>query len=216
MNSIDTHPFLPRLRKEAEEASVEIRLESANKISYPGGSMLVNGFFTHVPKPVYGMAVGKPKEEYEEILYHEYCHMRQWIERSPCYIESFVTDTIDICDLMDLWTEGHIELNEEQKADYTRRSIAVELDCEQRTEKLLVEVGATMNVAEYVQRANSYVLFYHMIAKYRQWYKTGNEPYFNEGVWRQMPENFDTLDYDRFPKEFEDLYIEHCLVDIKR
>jgi len=49
-------------------------------------------------------------------------------------------------------------------------------------------------------------LFYHMVGKHRQWYSAGNEPYRVEYVWRQMPKDFSSTDYTKFPEQYEELY----------
>ena len=57
-----------------------------------------------------------------------------------------------------------------------------------------------MNQEEYAQKANSYVLFYHLVKKHRRWNKIGQEPYSLKEVWSQMPKHMN-LDHTQITPE---------------
>lgn len=139
--------------------------------------------------PVLAVAIGKPEEEYTAILVHEYCHMMQWVESSRVWIALG-----ESCTMLDQWLSG-INFDDRIIQTAIDRIIDVEVDCERRSVEFIREHGINIDVEQYTQRANSYVLFYNYIRMTRKWYDPDRKPYNVETVWRMMPTEFQTDNY---------------------
>lgn len=176
------------------------------------GDIICNGYFIDSPVPTLAVGMGKPEHLWLTTLIHEYNHMQQWKEQSKEWLESTISENIEAMDLIDLWIQGTISLDESQKDKIFSRSIAVEKDCEERTVKFIIENGLTnlINPIEYAQKANAYILFYHMVKKTRKWYIPGKEPYNNPQIYTKMPSHFN-LDYSALTPELETILEEAYL-----
>jgi hypothetical protein len=73
----------------------------------------------------------------------------------------------------------------------------IELDCERRTVELLRNLQAPIDLDEYTQKANAYVMSYVNVRKTRKWYDPLNPPYSDEALCAIMPKDFTTLDYEK-------------------
>ncbi len=73
-----------------------------------------------------------------------------------------------------------------------------------------MEGKTSIDVKDYIQKANSYAMFWKMVGKSRQWYKIGKRPYELPEVYSEFPTTF-SLDYTKLPKKYERLYEQHCL-----
>jgi len=152
------------------------------------GSIKTNGYFSSSDKK---LAVSLGKDDWVFTLVHEYSHMKQWLENCKEWSRYVATDHQDY---------GRAFTNSNNiNSKNLRKSIEVimnlELDCEQRSVKLLREFGFNEDlISEYTQKANSYIIFYLFIEENRTWYEIGREPYSLEKVWKKFPKNFN---YDR-------------------
>jgi hypothetical protein len=73
---------------------------------------------------------------------------------------------------------------------------------------LIKSFQSPIYINDYIRRANSYVFFYELVFKYRQWYRN-LAPY-------EIPKIIDIMeptwhcDYSVLPKGYEDLVVTHC------
>jgi hypothetical protein len=88
-----------------------------------------------------------------------------------------------------------------------RTSIIVEVDCEKRTVEKIKKYGldSIINIDEYIQKSNAYVLFYLWMRKNRKWYTIGKEPYNIPDVVSVMPKTFD-IDYTELSPDILDAF----------
>lgn len=144
-----------------------------------------NGYFTDDggngrPK----IAVGS-SENALDVLVHEYCHMQQYLEQSDVWQAIIGRDQIW------RWVSGEDGFTEDELDESFKALYLVEVDCEQRSVIQHRKWKTGINEEEYIQKANAYTMFYFFMREHRVWYRSGNEPYNIEEVWRSMPKTFD-------------------------
>ncbi len=183
---------------------IEVIMKDDACVDYEG--TLVNGYFDCDKKKLL-VATRKPLEDWITIFAHEASHMDQWIENSPFWTNCKVGE-VDYLNCLFEWLDGKdFDLN--LVDDFIRVSRDLELDCEKRTIEKLTKHGFSINIKEYVQKANSYVLFYNVLKHTRKWYAEGKAPYLIESVWRNMPDSFD-VDHSKLSDEMLKLYLDNC------
>jgi len=187
---VDT--FINHVKRDCKKNGVDLRLLTSSHVPYgdEGTSMsFVNGYFSDQPVELV-VGTGKELEKWLPVLVHEYGHMQQWKESSPAWMD-LELDDVSVYDVMDQWLAGNRELNPIERFQVFFKAQRLELDCEKRAIELIKKFDLPLNLLEYTQKANSYVLFYHIIDECKSWYKPGKEPYALESVWRHMPSTFD-------------------------
>ena len=184
------HSLMVYVTKQCEESGVELRVVDKPFVEI---SPLIgcSGFFDEKEK-VLAVAIGKSVEAWSTTLAHEFCHMRQWIERAPCWLD-VEHEQSDI--VLENWLAGK-EYGDHQLDKALRASMLVELDCERRTLLLLKDLNAPIDLEQYAQKANAYIMSYVTVRRTRKWYDPLNPPYTNIDIWSKMPKDFDTLDYN--------------------
>ncbi len=204
------HAYVNDLVRRSAELGVQLRIVQDDHVVYEGKKC--SGFFTHLPTPLLAFHTEGPNAE--SVMLHEAQHMEQWHENCKSWREYMLTSTVAVEDLMFLWIDKQIELKPAQARKYAQLSANVELDCERRTARLIrrlkKESKTTIDVKDYIQKANSSVLFWKMVGKSRQWYTIGKRPYELPEVYSEFPTTF-SLDYTKLPKKYERLYEQHCL-----
>ena len=185
MNDATALKFLKDLKKTCKENGVHLYKSKKSVIAMSPG-IYCSGYFQETPKRVLAIATGSP--EWFPVLVHESCHMDQWLEKSPLW-ENNVS-----CDYVDAWLGGDRVRNIEGHINNVRD---LELDCEKRVVEKIKQLGLNINIEEYIQKANCYVLFYNYIKTTRAWAKPGKSPYLIEELWRHAPNYFlDNYDND--------------------
>jgi translation elongation factor EF-1beta len=127
--------------------------------------------------------------------------MDQWVEKVPEWTENVGMDNIE------KWLNGDDSVNMNNIDNEIRTSIIVEVDCEKRTVEKIKKYGldSIINIDEYIQKSNAYVLFYLWMRKNRKWYTIGKEPYNIPDVVDIMPKTFD-IDYTILDSNIEKTY----------
>jgi len=191
--------------------NIKLILSDTTHVPYLETSvMMVNGYFSDFPKGILACAIQKPLKDWITILAHESSHMDQYIENCPAYkklVESR-QGAKDVYDLIDEWINGR-EFSQQELDSFFKIAIDTELDCEKRTVEKLKKYNIPVDLVEYVQNANAYVMFYTYIKKFRKWYIVGKEPYRVSEVLSKMPTNFNN-DYYTLTPEREELYTKYC------
>jgi hypothetical protein len=117
-----------------------------------------------------------------EILVHEYCHLTQWIDDIPLWK---MTETSG--PLLDDWLAGKSVRNIKKHIANMRD---LELDNERRAVKLIKEWGLSIDIPQYIKKANAYILFYNWLYFTRKWSSPDNTPYTNEHILTFMSDKF--------------------------
>lgn len=200
--------FIEKIKQECRAAGVTYLFPETEKVDYPGtGNMQVSGYFDDKIGPTLACAIGKPERDWYEILVHESCHMNQWIERDPLWLNIYANG-IDCDKGMDEWLSGK-QFHVDEYTYYIRTMQAVEIDCEKRSVKKILELDLDIDVIDYIKRANSYLFFYSVMLETHKWCDTA--PYNVPEIVNIMPGYFlEESDYHKVPTEVLNLYKEKC------
>lgn len=182
---------------------VSIYIEHKSKIFYEAGGerTYCSGYFDENPLSFH-LATGKPQKEWAPIFLHEYGHFEQWKEGNAAY------KALDDCEPFDRWVNHDIELDDKTIQLYVRTIQACELDCERRVVSYIKNKNLKMDTQAYIKRANSYVLFYNMVAETRLWYRL--PPYSIPQVLECVPGTF-LRSYNKYPPGYQEAIKKYCL-----
>ncbi len=193
-SEVEKHPFFSELVSACDAQGVILIIQPTANF----GGIECNGYFDHQGKtgPELAIAINGPQEKWEKVMIHEYNHMMQWAEDCDAWKNTFFDEDrqVDCCQLLDYCLQDFIDLKSERLRRVIGGGIEVELDCEKRTVEMIKNLGLDIDVDDYTQKANAYVLFYHWIARTKEFYTIGREPY-------SIPEC-----YEVFSKKFDENY----------
>lgn len=123
------------------------------------------------------IATKRPVSTWMDVFVHETCHLDQQLQR-PYWHKS----KEDALGKVDQWLAGkrvdHIE-------KYIHQVVELEWDCERRSVRKIARNKLPVNLKEYAQMANAYILGYHWTLQNRKWCKKSYETTY---VWVRMPE----------------------------
>ena len=192
--------FIEDLKLYTKENNIKLILSPEKGVQFSEGGILCNGYFDDITSTL-ACALGKDVSQWLVILLHESCHMDQWVEKVPEWTENVGMDNIE------KWLNGDDSVNMNNIDNEIRTSIIVEVDCEKRTVEKIKKYGldSIINIDEYIQKSNAYVLFYLWMRKNRKWYTIGKEPYNIPDVVSVMPKTFD-IDYTILDSNIEKTY----------
>lgn len=192
--------FIEDLKIYTKENNIKLILSPEKGVQFSEGGILCNGYFDDITSTL-ACALGKDVSQWLVILLHESCHMDQWVEKVPEWTENVGMDNIE------KWLNGDDSVNMNNIDNEIRTSIIVEVDCEKRTVEKIKKYGldSIINIDEYIQKSNAYVLFYLWMRKNRKWYTIGKEPYNIPDVVSVMPKTFD-IDYTILDPKIEKKY----------
>ena len=187
--------------RECRKHGIRVLLLPSEEVRYPGTTKPYLGYFVVDPGgTTAALCCGMTYSHWEEILLHEYNHARQWIEKDPVWDGTHLTpeeaerygvrpdqETLDV---IHRWLAREIEIAPEELTRLFDRSIAVEMDCERRTQEMGTELFEDWFPEYYAQRVNGYLRAYKYAELTRVWPEPDNE----EDLWDQMPTTLD-LDY---------------------
>jgi hypothetical protein len=108
------------------------------------------------------MAVAVKHPRALSVLVHEFCHMLQASEKHPAWTN---LNTIDV------WLgKSDWPLSESWESVYN--SLLVEHDCERRSVKMIKQWKLPIDVDEYIQAANLYLLLYQYVYLRKKWVRS--------------------------------------------
>lgn len=96
------------------------------------------------------------------VLVHESCHLDQFVEQSPIWKKEELNGT----STLDKWLQGKSVYSLTKSIN---NLIALELDCERRAIKKIVEYDLPINTITYIQRANELLMYYRFVQKTGRW-----------------------------------------------
>jgi hypothetical protein len=148
-------------------------------------------------KPVLAFAQGR--EDFIELMVHEYCHMTQWLDGIELW--EICSDSMSI---IDEWLSGkdHPDKLVECAINNSRD---LELDNEKRAVKIFKEWNIPVDLELYTKKANAYVNFYNYMKTTRKWSDPGNSPYTNKNILEAMSNKFD-MNYQELTPGLIELY----------
>lgn len=165
------------------------------------------------------VAIGGEKETAYGTFLHEYFHFMQWKEGVEVYKNEYLTTkeakrfrrffnkkvkNIECGMILDYWKTGQYELNDSDLSSFTKRTILVERDCEERVIALLKEHKVSKKyINDYTQSANMYLIKYLYQKKHRMWKDT-------EKAYKKMPKVLLKLEeLESLSEEYENLILKH-------
>jgi hypothetical protein len=122
------------------------------------------------------IATGEHRWKWLGWFVHETCHLDQ----NKCKPRWFAGAEEAINDFEE-WIRGRRVKNIQ---NVVKKVIRLEHDCEQRSLRKIQRFKLPIDVQEYAQQANSYLLGYYQSALDRQWCKRSYE---EDSVWKAMP-----------------------------
>jgi len=175
--------FVEETYTRCKEYDVAFQLINNRFITGDKGEGEYNGWFSdHHPKRL-SVACDQPIKEWMIVLIHESCHMDQWLENDLTWGNWRDYDEIP-----------YDEMTDEQLESWCRRTQALEKNCEQRAVNKIYRnenLKSIIDIAEYAQKANAYIVFHRFMMERKKFYDLGKEPYNIENIWTQMPDHFD-------------------------
>ena len=192
--------FLDYTNKQASFLDVKILLSKHKNVQITK-SMKALGYFYpghKKEKPVFAVAIKKSLKEWLPVFVQESCHLDQWIENTKIWRESCELD------IFDDWVLGK-EFDKKTLNKSLRNSINIELDCEKRAVQKIIEWNLPIDVKEYIQRSNAYIMSYNYVKKKRRLYKKEKSPYLNKKIYKQMPDVW-LKNYHVMPKSIQKIF----------
>lgn len=190
--------YIEDLKKITKENNIKLFLSKEEGVQFMG--IVCNGYFDDIER-LLACGMGKDVSQWLPILLHESCHMDQFLEQIPEWTNNLGMNELD------KWLGGDNNLDQSIIDKEIQTSVAVELDNEKRTVNKIKKWGFDnfINVEEYIQKSNAYVLFYPWMRKNRKWYTLGKEPYNNKEIVSRMPKDFNAT-YGILTPEIEAIY----------
>ena len=187
--------FIAFVKAECRKEGVKCDLRNTSYVKI-SNSIKASGYFDeNVPTLVCSMG----RKDSIEILVHEYCHLTQWRERIPLWVEAEIS-----MNLIDEWLSGKEVKNIKKHIEISRD---LELDNEKRAVNTIKEFNLPINLDNYIRKANSYVHFYNYMLISRRWATPTKSPYTNKRLLESMSTKFN-MNYKKLPKRIEKIFIE--------
>ena len=163
--------FIAHVKAVAKEHGVVVKIKNSNNVREPAGNTLCCGYFldSDNEKTIVVARGDRPLHEWLGFLVHEYCHMMQWIERSPAYTNTFLKGGEDATYKLSLLENGEANYNKRLRRVYTKKTIACELDCERRAVKAIKKFGLPINVEAYKRSAAITLYKYWVLCNTGKW-----------------------------------------------
>lgn len=151
-----------------------------------------------------------------EILVHESCHLDQWVEKHPAVMDTDFPHTkgtvVESHYLADLWMCKIIDIPDKKLVNKMfERMMDCERDCEKRAIKKIQKyrLENLIDLDEYRQKANAYILGYKTIINHRCWFAKNKSPYSVKEVWSAFPKDKIVSTYTMTKKQ-KDLVNQLC------
>lgn len=186
--------FLDHVKKECKLHKIKFDLRKRSGYLKLSGNIKCSGYFDSHNKQ---LVVAAKREDFLEILVHEYGHLTQWAEKCPEWVAC--ENTVDH---IERWLAGERVRN---VFDHIKKMRALELDNEKRAIKLIQKFDLPIDTVRYIKKANGYVYFYTWMMKTRRWSSIDNSPYSNDTIIDVMPEEFQD-DYEHIPSHIVEVF----------
>lgn len=156
--------FVGEVVKELMADGISVEFTKRKRCSKHGYNYFYDGSF-----PEYGtkkiLKINFYNDSLEEnygILVHEYCHYKQWKDKSPLWEASSKAHR-----RLDRWLNGKIK---RLAIEDIRRIQKLELDCDKRAIALIKEKKLLIDINEYIRESNVYILLYNMVFMLNDFY----------------------------------------------
>jgi hypothetical protein len=196
-----TEAFISFVKEECKKNSVIFKPYKRSYIKLTD-DIKCGGFFDDGSDPKLRkatLAFAQGREDFIELMVHEYCHMTQWIDGIELWDVS-----ADSLTVVDEWLSG-VDRPDELVEVSLNNSRELELDNEKRSVQMFKKWDLPVDTALYTKKANAYVLFYNYMKISRKWSNPDNVPYRNKNILEAMSDKFD-MDYENLSEELIELF----------
>lgn len=174
-----TENLLEMVKTHCIKNNITLICDERENTQYPDSGQACLGYFiVKGADPV--LAVATKNDYYEGTLLHEYNHSCQWLENASVWTENYLTceerhkfsialPCFETLDLIHLWIDNKIEIDQCDLVSLINRAISVELDCEKRTTKMGSQYIHEFDVIDYMKQANAYLRTYKFTEMSRKW-----------------------------------------------
>ena len=187
--------FIAHVKKVCKIYGVKCSLRKSKYVKMDGNVRCSGWFDEETPE----LVVAINREDWIEILAHEYSHLTQWVEQIPIWKKAEVS-----LGKVWEWLDGKNRKNIQEHISVARD---LELDNEKRSVAIIKEFDLNVDIDNYIRKANAYVQFYNWIAITRRWSKPNNSPYKNEKLKSAMSTKFN-MKYDKLTPKLEKIFRE--------
>lgn len=167
--------------------NVRLKFASTERVYLPDERIHTVGYWDDDDQknPILAVATGGKIQKWGTVFAHEYCHFRQWVEKTKEWKinKNMTAENMDRI----LHNEPVSKKILNSYLDATRD---LEADCEKRTVKLLNKFQIPINITKYIKEANIYIYYHNHLKTYRQWYGHNEQPYKNKLLLDNAPSVF--------------------------
>lgn len=193
--------FLYHVKEECKKHGVKFRLSPYKRLKSGG---YCTGYFSPDPPE---LAVAEKSKEFWSVLVHEFCHMQQWIEKTPVWTNDTTKGGFESWELMVGYMNGE-KYPQEDIDEAFEIIIRCERDCDMRSVKMIKKYNLPIDTKKYIKQSNAYHYFYHVVKEKKKWY--GKQPiYSKKNVLDACPDNFRTNPVKGIPKEIREEIVKH-------
>lgn len=136
------------------------------------------------------------------VLLHEYSHLTQFVEKCTAWQNATKYDHKNQFE----WVKGKHMTGMKDVLAAVRE---MEADNERRTVRLIRELDAPLDVAQYSRKANSYLHFHNVMLAERKWYSYPGALYIPE-ILVHCNSTIDA-NFDKTPKKLYDAILKHAI-----
>jgi hypothetical protein len=185
--------FIEFVKGECKKYGVKCKLRPAKYVKMDGNVKCSGWFDEEVPE----LVVAINREDWIEILAHEYGHLTQWVEDVGIWKEA-----VKSLPKVWGWLDGSRVANIEKHIGVARD---LELDNEKRAVKIIKKFDLNVDLEHYVKKANAYVQFYNWMLVTRKWSNPKNSPYKNKNLVNAMSNKFN-MKYEYLTPKLEKIF----------
>jgi len=179
--------FIKIVKAKCKEFNIKLILKNTEGIKLDNGDE-VGGYFDHIAMK---LVCPMKNKYYLYLLVHEFSHMEQWIEQIDLWKKTERNENTG--QSMDKWLEGNKVRNISTTVDNVKW---LELDCEKRAVKNIKKYKLPINIPQYIQAANAYILFHNHIKSTRRWCSENSPTESkNKELWSLCPTKFMPASY---------------------
>lgn len=187
--------FMVHVKEHCKQLGVKCDLRQTKKVRC-GPNTMCAGYFDSDNKI---LVVSMLHPDSFAVLVHEYCHLTQWQEDID-----FWNASGESLHKVDRWLQGHRVHNIYKHLAVSRD---LELDNERRSVRMIKKWNLSIDVDDYIRKANAYVQFYNWMYYSRKWSKPGNSPYTNKAIIATMSNKFN-MNYDEMTRKVYNAFLE--------
>lgn len=175
--------FITDLKQQCKQHNVKIRLSKKKFVKDKATNFDYLGYFGEDERNghVLVCALGDLSSVFVAALVHESCHMDQWIEKTRIW------ETSHSYQALELWVEGCAIKNIAKHIENVKE---LELDCEKRTVKKILDYGLPVDIEAYIRRANMDIQLFNYIEQKRKWPSNSFASLSDTNLWKHFPKKF--------------------------